>query len=85
MKRTITIEVDRMKVTTTRDQSGLKWCERCGSESEFINQAEAAHFLRFVAALGVTVREEDIHTDQVNGQAIICLNSILNGNNPKFN
>jgi hypothetical protein len=75
-----------MKVTTTHDQSGLKWCERCGNESEFINQAEAAHFLRFVVALGATVMEEDIHTDKFNnGPVLICLNSILNGNHPKFN
>jgi len=80
MKRTITIEVDRMKVTTTHDQSGLRWCGKCGAESEFINQAEATHFLRFIAALGVTVREEDIHTNQLNnGHVLICLNSILNG------
>jgi hypothetical protein len=85
MKRTITIEMDRMKVTTSHDQTRLRYCAKCGTESEFITPAEATHFLCFIAALGIAVREENIHTEQLsNGHVLICLNSILNGNHPKF-
>lgn len=84
MKRTITIEFDHTTVTTAHDQKKLRWCGVCKAGSEFITRAEAVHLAKFITALGITVREEDMHLYQPEGeQVLICLNSILEGNYPK--
>lgn len=84
MKRTVTIEFDHTKITTTHDRITPKWCGVCETESEFITRAEALHLAKFITALGITVREEDMHLYQPGGEeALICLNSILDGNYPK--
>lgn len=86
MKRTITIEFDHTTVTTAHDQQKLRWCAVCQAESEFITHAEAVHLAKFIAELGIAIRKEDMHFYQTGDEpALICLNSILNGNYPKSN
>lgn len=85
MKRTITIEFDRVKITTTHNHKNLLWCEICQAETEFLNRAEAADLARVLQKQGLTVKEENLHLYQpTEGQILVCLNSILNGNNTKI-
>lgn len=84
MKRTITIEFDHTTVTTAHDQKKLRWCAICEAESEFISEAEAVHLAKFITALGIALHQEGMHLYHPDtGPALICLNSILNGNYPK--
>lgn len=86
MKRTITIEFDHTTVTTAHDRKKLRWCAICEAESEFITQAEAVHLAKFLTALGIAIHKDYMHFYQRDtGSALICLNSILNGNYPKSN
>lgn len=84
-KRTFTIEIDRVKITTTRNHRHLAWCGTCRAESEFLDRMEAAHLAKIIQAQGMTIDQENLHFYQPAGeQALICLNSLLGRNNPKF-
>jgi xanthine dehydrogenase molybdopterin-binding subunit B len=83
MKRTITIEFDRVKITTTHHGKNLMWCELCQSKAEFLNRKEALEMAKFIKAQGVAIKRENLHFYQVSDeQVLICLNSIIKGNNP---
>ena len=85
MKRTITIEFDRVKITTTHHRKNLRWCGLCRSETEFLNRTEAAEMAKLIKAQGIEIRQENLHFYQPNEEAVlICLNSIINGNNPNI-
>jgi len=85
MKRTITIEFDRVKITTTHHDKNLMWCELCQSKAEFLNRNEAMAMAQAIKAQGVALKQENLHFYQSSDeQVLICLNSIINGNNPIF-
>jgi hypothetical protein len=84
-KRTFTIEIDRVKITTTRNQTHLSWCGICQAEGEFVDGAEAAHLAKIIQGQGLTVDENGLHFYQPAGAPVlICLNSLLGMNNPKY-
>ena len=84
-KRTFTIEIDRVKITTTRNHRPMAWCGTCRAESEFLDGAEAAHLAEIIRAQGMSVDENDLHFYQpAEAQILICLNSLLGRNNPKY-
>jgi hypothetical protein len=58
----------------------------CGTETEFFSQAQAAELVKAMRMQGLTINQANLHFYQREGQQIlICLNSIINGNNPKIN
>jgi len=84
-KRTFTIEIDRVKITTTRNHRHAAWCRKCRAESEFLDDAEAAHLAKIIQAQGIPIDRENLHFYQPAGeQALICLNSLLGRNDPTF-
>jgi predicted ThiF/HesA family dinucleotide-utilizing enzyme len=84
-KRTFTIEIDRVKITTTRNHSHLARCGTCRAESEFLDRMEAAHLAKIIQAQGITIDRENLHFYRPAGeQVLICLNSLLGRNDPKF-
>jgi predicted ThiF/HesA family dinucleotide-utilizing enzyme len=84
-KRTFTIEIDRVKITTTRNHRHLAWCGICRAESEFLDRMEAAHLAKIIRAQGVAVDEDNLHFYRPAGeQALICLTSLLGRNDPKY-
>lgn len=77
-KRTFTIEIDRVKITTTRNHSHVAWCGLCRVECEFVDRAEAVHLAKIIHAQGLVIDEDDLHFYQPAGQQVlICLNSLL--------
>lgn len=77
-KRTFTIEIDRVKITTTRNHRHLAWCDTCRCEGEFLDPVEAAHLAKIIQAQGLSIDEDNLHFYQPAGQQIlICLNSLL--------
>jgi hypothetical protein len=84
-KRTFTIEIDRVKITTTRNHRHAAWCGTCRAESEFLDGAEAAHLAKIIQAQGITIDRENLHFYRPAGeQALICLNSLLGRTIPNF-
>jgi hypothetical protein len=84
-KRTFTIEIDRVKITTRRSHSHLAWCGLCRAEGEFVDRTEAAHLAKIIHAQGLAIDEDDLHFYQPAGeQVLICLNSLLGRNSPEF-
>lgn len=83
-KRTFTIEIDRVKITTTRNQINHAWCGICREEGEFVDTAEAAHLAKIIHGQGLAIDERGLHFYQPTGGAVlICLNSLLGRNNSK--
>lgn len=83
MKWTVTIELDRIKITTN-DRSNQKiWCEFCQKESEFLNQSEASEMVRAMREQDMTINKEKLHFyQQDNSNTLVCLNSIITGSDP---
>lgn len=79
-KRTFTVEIDRIKITSTGHQKRLAWCAICRAESEFLDGSEAACLAKILKAQGVTVNENDLHFYKKRDQEmLICMNSIIKG------
>lgn len=84
-KRTFTIEIDRVKITTTRSHRRVAWCGTCRSEAEFLDRVEAAYLAKIIQAQGITIDQENLHFYRATGeQVLICLNSLLGRNDPNF-
>lgn len=84
VKRTVTIVLDRVKITTAHGYKVHGWCELCQAEAEFLNQAEADQLASVFTARGLTINERDLHYyHPTDDQILVCVNSMLNGNNPK--
>lgn len=83
MKRTITIELERVKIVSRRNRGRLLFCEFCQTETEFVSRAEAAEIANLLGANDLT-ENKNLHFYQPEEEQIfICLNSILSGNNPE--
>ena len=84
-KRTLTIEIDRVRITTSHVHKHAAWCELCRSESEFVEHSEAAEIAKMIRAQGLAMNKEDLHFYQPTGeQMLVCLNSIVKETIPKF-
>ena len=83
MKRTktteITVETDELFVIKRRDRSAYGRCGACGARVQMVTLAEAASIAR-VSELVICgqIRARFLHaTATLNGQVLICLNSLL--------
>lgn len=82
LKRTVTIEFDRVKITTTHNHKTNLWCEICQMQTEFLDRAEAVELTRIMQSQGVIINRENLHFYQSDQDAVlICLNSILKDEN----
>lgn len=78
LKRTVTIEVDRVKITTAFNHKHSLWCGLCQAETEFVNQTEAVELAKIMQAQGLIIDRENLHFYQSSENGIfVCLNSIL--------
>lgn len=79
-KRTLTIEIDRIRITSTGRQTRLAWCAICRAESEFLDRTEAACLAKIIEAQGIAVDERDLHFYEKRGEEmLVCMNSIIKG------
>ena len=84
-KRKITIEFDRVKITTTHPRKHQAWCEFCRADAEFVDEVEAAEIAKLMHTQGLSVRKENIHMYQpAGGQMLVCLNSMISVNDPRI-
>lgn len=84
-KRTFTVEIDRIKITSTAHRKRLAWCAICRAESEFLDGTEAACLVKILKAQGLAVNDSDLHFYEKRGEEmLICMNSIIKGDNPGF-
>lgn len=86
-KRTVTIEFDRIKITTAFAHKNHFRCGICRTEAEFITPAEAVELIKIMQVQGLAIRRENLHFYETDtSQTLICLNSIVNsGNNLQIN
>lgn len=80
VKRTLTIEIERVRITTNFNHNKHLWCEICRTETEFITKDETAKLFKAINAQGLSVKKDSLHffgTDKT--QLMVCLNSIVNG------
>lgn len=78
IKRKITIEVDRFKVTVPHHPENTGWCGTCRAEAAFVEPNDAARLVMELAAQGLNLVEGDLHFHNTDhSQSLICLNSII--------
>lgn len=78
-KRTVTIEFDRIKITTLHRGKIILWCEFCEAETEFINQTEAVELAKVMQMQDLNIKRENLHFYQSKqDDVLICLTSIFN-------
>jgi hypothetical protein len=78
IKRKVTVEVDRVKITIPHHTGTPSWCGICQAKAEFVEPNEAARLVMALAAQGMTVVEGDLHFyHPAYSQPLICLNSII--------
>lgn len=80
VKRTLTIAIDRVRITTNFNHNKHLWCEICQAETEFITKNEAAGLIKAIHDQGVQIRKESLHffgNDEAD--TMFCLNSIIDG------
>ena len=83
LKRTVTIEIDRVKITTTHCAKNVFRCERCGAETEFLSRSEASELAKIMRTQGLEINPANLHFYQRDEQQMmVCLDSIVAGNNP---
>ena len=86
LKRTVTIEFDRVIIKATHCAGNFFRCELCGTEAGFFSQAQAVELVKAMRMRGLSVNQTNLHFYQPNErQFLICLNSIVNGNNTVIN
>lgn len=78
IKRKVTVEIDRIKVTVQHRPEAPTWCGICRTKAEFLEPGDAARLVTALAAQGITVSEQDLHFfDPGDSRPLICLNSII--------
>ena len=86
VKRTVTIEIERVKVTTTHCAKNIFRCEQCQAETEFFSRAEAAELAKIMRMQGFEINQANLHFYEPDDeQILICLNSILEGRSLRIN
>ena len=82
LKRTVTIEIDRVKITTTHCAKNVFRCDLCGAETEFLSRSEAVGLAKIMQRHGLKIIQANLHFYQRDErQMLVCLNSIIMGNN----
>jgi hypothetical protein len=82
-QRTITIEFDRIKITSSNISKRTAWCEFCRTETEFLDQNGAVEVARAMQLQGLIINKNTLHINQWDKtETLICLNSIITGSNP---
>ena len=82
-KRTVTIEFDRVRITTTHCAKNIFRCELCDAETEFLSRREASELARIMQMQGLKFNPAHLHFYQPDEQQIlVCLDSIIAGNSP---
>ncbi|MCD9186406.1 MAG: hypothetical protein LUM44_08230 [Pyrinomonadaceae bacterium] len=80
VKRTLTIEIDRVRITTNFNHNKHLWCESCQAEAEFITKNEAVGLISAIRDQGVQIRKEGLHFfGNEEADTMFCLNSIIAG------
>lgn len=78
IKRKITVEVDRLKITVPHYPGNPGWCGICRANAEFVEPNDAARLVMELAAQGMKVVEGDLHFyNPDHTRSLICLNSII--------
>lgn len=79
-KRTeITIETERILLISSRSDSFILWCERCGRRMPMLTVDEASAVTRdSVEEILRKIEDQQLHCVQMHGSRLrICLNSLL--------
>lgn len=83
IRKTVTIEFDRVKITTVQHCKKMLWCEFCQAESEFLDQNAALNLTGFLESQGLSVNQKNLHFYRSNEeQTLVCFNSIIKSNDP---
>ncbi len=61
LKRTVTIEFDHVKITTTHCAKNFLRCELCGAETEFFSRQEASELMKLLQMQGLSVNRANLH------------------------
>lgn len=81
-RRTVTIEFEHVKVTTSFRNGRNLWCDLCGARSEFIQQVHMIDIEKLMQMQGTSIDCNALHFFHPTGsQTLVCLNSIFNGRN----
>lgn len=81
--REMVIEIERVKITASNRQNSF-WCEICQIRTEFFNQMETSELAAILRKQNLEIKLENLHFYQPDEeQILVCLNSILNGNNQR--
>jgi len=81
-KRTVTVAVDRVKITTLFRSAVLQWCEICHAQSEFIENMDVIELAKIMQMQGLRIGCENLHFYHPNEtKRLVCVNSLLNGSN----
>lgn len=77
------IEIERVKITANNRQHSF-WCELCQMQTEFFDQTKAVELAAILRKQNLEIKLDNLHFFQPDEeQILICLNSILNGNNQR--
>lgn len=78
IRRKVTIQVDRLKITIPNRPENPSWCEICESTAEFLDAGDAAKLVSALVAQGIAIVEGDLHFfHPPHSGPMICLNSII--------
>lgn len=78
IRRKVTVEVDRVKITVPHRAERPSWCGICEAKADFIEPNDAAGLITALAAQGMKVVEGDLHFyNPAHSLPLICLNSII--------
>lgn len=82
LKRTVTIEFERVKITLSYNHKCCMFCSLCRSESEFISHTEAVEVLKILNTQGLFINSKNLHFYQPDPKEIfVCLSSIIKQQN----
>lgn len=79
LKRTLTVELDRVRIITKKSRKHLLFCGLCKQENGFVGVSEALE----LADIFGSERRKHFHFHQPIGEEIfVCLNSVFESSNP---
>jgi hypothetical protein len=79
-KRTVTIEFDRVKITTRFPGAVLQRCELCQAESEFIENMDVIELAKIMQLQGLEIACDELHFyHPTEMKRLVCVNSLING------
>jgi hypothetical protein len=85
VKRTVIVEFNCVKITTTHCAKNFLRCDLCAADTEFLSRTEASELAKVMQMQGLHVNSANLHFYQTKDeQILICLNSIIGGNNSKI-